>query len=170
MSFRIEFEGLIKGGNSTEAFKDVHDIFLNHFSPIQITSITKLLDCAQKKSEGSAPELSIKEKLRNELQSCVQSLEGTMQDQEKSLLHETGNHKALEEKRVVLQLIVSGLPAVGKESAAVGDGDLSRDSKNSASTKKLQSVQLHYEFQEYHLQRDVEKIIELKNEHKLISE
>ena len=62
------------------------------------------------------------------------------------------------------------MPTISEESVATRDNALSGDSKNNAPAKELQLVQRHYEFQEYHLQKEVEKIMELKNEHKFILE
>ena len=138
------------------------------FLETQVSWVDLILQAAMDENLAEGPKMTMFEKRKDDLESQAQSLECAMQERRKSQLREEEEKRALEEKR---QLFKTSMESEIASSVTEDLGDLKGiDEVTTTAADELRKIERLCEFQDYHLQRECQKVAELSKEQALVKE
>ena len=138
------------------------------FKETQVSRVGLILQAAVDENVAQGPKMTMLETRKEDLESQAQSLECAMQERRKSQRREEEEKMALEEKRQLLKKTVeSELPSSVIEEVG---GLKGVDEVTTSIADELRKIECLCEFQDYHLQRECQKIAELTKAQALVKE
>ena len=138
------------------------------FLETQVSRVGLILQAAMDENLAEGPKMTMLEKRKDDLQSQAQSLKYAMQERRNSQLREEEEKRALEEKR---QLFKTSVESEIASSVTKDLDDLKGiDEVTTTAADELWKIERLCEFQDYHLQRECQKVAELSKEQALVKE